>query len=115
MPNDHQRVSKIIARSGVASRREAESMVEAGRVKVNGKVIHHPGHPVSMNDVIEVDGKSIPIAPNHIYILLNKPRGTITGRNDPEGRPTVLDLVTTSESGSSLWAAWTWTPKACSC
>ena len=93
MSSEHERVSKIIARSGVASRREAEAMVEAGRVKVNGKLVQHPGHPVVYDDLIEVDGKPIPVAANHIYILLNKPRGTITGRNDPEGRPTVLDLV----------------------
>ncbi len=94
MSNDTQRISKIIARSGVASRREAETLVESGKVRVNGKVVHHPGHPVSKGDMIEVNGQVIPVAPSHVYILLNKPRGTITGRNDPEGRPTVLDLVT---------------------
>lgn len=93
MSNDQQRVSKIIARSGVASRREAETLVEAGRVRVNGAIVHHPGHPVGADDIIEVDGKPLPVAANYVYILLNKPRGTITGRNDPEGRPTVLDLV----------------------
>jgi 23S rRNA pseudouridine2605 synthase len=93
MSNDHQRISKIIARSGVASRREAESLVEAGRVRVNGSVVHHPGHPVAPGDIIEVNGRPIPIQATHVYILLNKPKGTITGRSDPEGRPTVLDLV----------------------
>jgi len=88
------RICKIIARSGVASRREAETMVESGRVKVNGTIVHHPGHPVKTGDIIEVDEKPIPVKAAHVYILLNKPRGTITGRNDPDGRPTVLDLVT---------------------
>lgn len=93
MSDERQRVSKIIARSGVASRREAESIVEGGRVRVNGSIIHHPGHPVGPGDVIEVDGRPIPMAATHTYVMLNKPRGTITGRMDPEGRPTVLDLV----------------------
>jgi len=93
MSSDSQRISKIIARSGVASRREAEVLVENGKVRVNGEIVRHPGHPVTRSDQIEVNGEPLPVPANHVYILLNKPRGTITGRNDPEGRPTVLDLV----------------------
>ncbi len=94
MSDSKERIAKVIARSGVASRREAERLISEGKVKVNNKVIHHPGHPVDpASDQIEVHGRALPPAQNHIYLLLNKPRGTITGRGDPEGRQSVLDLV----------------------
>ena len=93
MSEDTQRISKVIARSGLASRREAEVIVEAGRVKVNGEPIHHPGHPVQSADRITVDDLPLPAAPRHVYYLLNKPRGYITGRNDPEERKTVFELM----------------------
>ena len=93
MSEDTQRISKVIARSGLASRREAEVIVEAGRVKVNGAPIHHPGHPVQPTDRITVDDLPLPAAPRHVYYLLNKPRGYITGRNDPEERKTVFELM----------------------
>ena len=93
MSEDTQRISKVIARTGLASRREAESIVESGRVKVNGSVVHHPGHPVSEADRITVDDLPLPAPPRHVYYLLNKPRGYITGRNDPEERKTVFELI----------------------
>ena len=93
MSEDTQRISKVIARSGLASRREAESFVEAGRVKVNGQLIHHPGHPVSPRDKVMVDDNPLPTPAKHVYYLLNKPRGYITGRNDPEERKTVFELI----------------------
>jgi 23S rRNA pseudouridine2605 synthase len=94
MSDSKERIAKIIARAGVASRREAEKLVTDGQVKVNNKVIQHPGHPVDPSkDKIEVKGRLLPHRKSHIYLLLNKPKGTITGRNDPEERPSVLDLV----------------------
>jgi 23S rRNA pseudouridine2605 synthase len=93
MSEDTRRISKVIARSGLASRREAESIVEAGRVKVNGEKVHHPGHPVTAMDRITVDDLPLPSPPQHTYYLLNKPRGYITGRNDPEERKTVFELL----------------------
>jgi 23S rRNA pseudouridine2605 synthase len=93
MSEDTRRISKVIARSGLASRREAESIVEAGRVKVNGEKVHHPGHPVTAKDRITVDDLPLPSPPQHVYYLLNKPRGYITGRNDPEERRTVFELL----------------------
>ena len=93
MSEDTRRISKVIARSGLASRREAEGIVEEGRVKVNGTTVHHPGHPVQPTDRITVDDLPLPAAPRHVYYLLNKPRGYITGRNDPEERKTVFELM----------------------
>jgi 23S rRNA pseudouridine2605 synthase len=94
MSENTERIAKVIARSGVASRREAEKLIAKGLVKVNQKVVHHPGHPVDpVKDEIEVHGRIIPPPQTHVYLLMNKPRGTITGRSDPEGRPSVLDLV----------------------
>ena len=93
MSEDTRRISKVIARSGLASRREAETMVEEGRVEVNGETVHHPGHPVGPKDHITVDGQPLPQPARHVYYLLNKPRGVITGRNDPEERKSVFDLL----------------------
>ncbi len=87
-----QRLSKVMAARGVASRREAERWIEEGRVTVNGAVVRS-NVPVSEADAVRVDGKALPEAPRKAYYLLYKPRGTITGREDPEGRKSVLDLV----------------------
>ena len=89
-----ERLQKIIAHAGFASRREAEGMIREGRVTVNGKVVTelgtkaHPGR-----DHIKVDGKLITRPETHRYILLYKPREVTSTVNDPEGRKTVIDLV----------------------
>lgn len=89
-----RRLAKVMAARGVASRREAERMIEAGRVTVNGEVVSHPGHPVDPeHDHIRVDDKPLPAEPPKIYLLLYKPRGYITTRYDPEGRRSVLELL----------------------
>ena len=93
MSEETRRISKVIARSGFASRREAEGIVEEGRVCVNGDVVHHPGHPVALNDKITIDGEPLPRPAQHVYYLLNKPRRVITGRNDPDGRKSVFQLL----------------------
>jgi len=89
------RIHKLLAKRGVASRREAERMVLEGRVTVNGETIVHPGHAVDpKTDRICVDEDPIPEQPRTVYYLLHKPRGVITSRRDPQGRKGVLDLVT---------------------
>ena len=90
-----ERIQKILAKAGVASRREAERMILEGRVMVNGKVIDQMGFKADpAKDHIKVDGKRIPRFESKVTLLLNKPRGYLSTVTDPEGRPTVMDLVT---------------------
>jgi 23S rRNA pseudouridine2605 synthase len=89
-----ERLQKIIAHAGVASRREAEVMIREGRVTVNGRVVTELGSRASAGrDHIKVDGKLITRAEPHRYILLYKPREVMTTVEDPQGRKTVIDLV----------------------
>lgn len=89
-----QRLAKVLAARGVASRREAERMIEEGRVSVNGSSVSHPGHPVDAeNDKIKVDGRVVPGVARKVYYVLYKPKGFITGRDDPGGRTSVLELL----------------------
>jgi 23S rRNA pseudouridine2605 synthase len=88
-----ERVQKLLARAGVASRREAEALIRAGRVTVNGEAVDLGAKADPSSDTIKVDGKRIEPAATFTYILLNKPGGYITTRSDPEGRPTVYDLL----------------------
>ena len=85
------RLNAYLARAGVASRRGADELIKAGRVRVNGE----PGRLntfVGRGDAVEFDGE--PVAPQRLaYVLLNKPAGTVTTAHDPQGRPTVVDLV----------------------
>jgi 23S rRNA pseudouridine2605 synthase len=85
------RLNAYLARAGVASRRRSDGLIKEGRVRVNGA----PGTldtDVGDNDVVEVDGRAVkPQQP--AYVLLNKPQGVVTTAHDPQGRPTVLDLV----------------------
>ncbi len=89
------RVQKVIAASGVCSRRKAEELIREGRVKVNGEVVEI-GCKVSSSDKIEVDNKLIE-KEDKVYYLLNKPRGVITSRDDDKGRKTVVDLIDTEK------------------
>jgi 23S rRNA pseudouridine2605 synthase len=89
-----ERLQKIIAHAGFASRREAETMIREGRVTVNGRVVTELGSKADANrDHIKVDGKLITRAETHRYILLNKPKEVMSTVNDPEGRKTVVELV----------------------
>lgn len=89
-----ERLQKIIAAAGVASRRKAEELITSGRVAVNGKVVTELGSKADPEqDHIRVDGKLIHQQKRHAYFLLNKPRGYVTTVSDPEHRPTVMDLV----------------------
>jgi pseudouridine synthase len=89
-----ERLQKIIAAAGFASRRKAEALIREGRVSVNGKVITELGaKAIADRDYIKVDGKLIRAFPEKIYILLNKPRQVICSASDPQHRIKVTDLV----------------------
>jgi 23S rRNA pseudouridine2605 synthase len=89
-----ERLQKILSQAGVASRRASEQLMLDGRVTVNGATIRELGTKAdASSDDIRVDGRRVKIAAQHRYILLNKPRGYVTTRSDPERRPTVLDLL----------------------
>jgi pseudouridine synthase len=92
-PAKLERLQKILAQAGIASRRKAEEMMAQGRVQVNGKVITEPGTKADMGrDHIRVDGKLLQGAERHRYFVLNKPKGFVTTVKDPEGRPTVMQF-----------------------
>ena len=90
-----ERLSKVLARAGVASRRGAEKLLAEGRVTVNGAVAREPGTRVDAErDAIKLDGRRLGAPPaTHTYLVLNKPRGYVTTLSDPQGRPTVRDLL----------------------
>ena len=87
------RLNKYIASAGLASRRKADELIKAGKVKINGAVLDQPGYDVVSNDVVEVNGHVIEGVHKHVYIMLNKPKGYITSVSDDKDRPTVMDLV----------------------
>ncbi len=88
-----QRLQKILAAAGYCSRRRAEQLIADGRVRVNGQVAKLGDQADAETSTILVDGKPLKAAEKHVYVLLNKPLGTVTTLNDPEGRPVVTDLV----------------------
>jgi 23S rRNA pseudouridine2605 synthase len=89
-----ERLQKILSQAGIASRRASEKLMLEGRVSVNGATVRELGTKADVSvDDIRVDGSRIKTPERHRYILLNKPRGYVTTRSDPEKRPTVLDLV----------------------
>ncbi|MCI6277265.1 MAG: rRNA pseudouridine synthase [Clostridium sp.] len=93
-----ERLQKVMAKCGVASRRKCEEIILEGRVKVNGVTIKELGTKVSIDkDVILVDDKSIALEKNKVYIMLNKPEGFVTTVKDEKGRMTILDLVDVKE------------------
>lgn len=86
-----ERLQKVMAQAGVASRRASEEIIKSGRVSVNGKIVKELGTKVSKKDIILVDGKPI-IKENKVYYVLNKPTGYMTTLSDDLGRRTVMDL-----------------------
>jgi len=88
-----ERIARRLARAGLASRREAEDLVTAGRVRVNGKVIDTPAFNVSATDAIEIDGTALPPVERTRLFLFHKPAGVVTTNRDPEGRRTVFDVL----------------------
>lgn len=89
-----ERLQKILASAGVASRRKSEELIAAGRVEINGQIVTEMGAKFDIErDRIKVDGKPLRGPERKVYLLMNKPKGYVTTVNDPEGRPTVMDLV----------------------
>lgn len=93
MEQETMRLQKYIARCGVASRRAAEMLIREGRVAVDGQVVTDMGHLVTGKEQISVDNKGIVPEENKVYLLLHKPEGYVCTVRDPQGRPTVLSLV----------------------
>ena len=91
-----ERLQKVIASSGICSRRKAEELIKQGKVVVNGQIVRELGTKVSYADTIEVNGKNLNQEEKE-YILLNKPRGVVTTTNDEYKRKTVLDLIETDK------------------
>jgi 23S rRNA pseudouridine2605 synthase len=88
------RLGKLIAQRGVASRRKAEELILGGKVTVNGELETSPGRSVDPDvDHVKVEGRILPPEPKKVYFLMFKPRGVITGRDDPHGRPSVVDML----------------------
>ncbi|HEX9889322.1 MAG TPA: pseudouridine synthase [Nitriliruptorales bacterium] len=92
-----ERLQKILAAAGVASRRASEDLIRQGRVTVDGRVatVGDKADPTAAD--VRVDGERINVHPERLYVMLNKPRGVVTTSDDPQGRPTVVDLVNLSQ------------------
>ena len=90
-----ERLQKVIASFGYASRRKAEDLIRKQKVMVNGEVVTELGTKVSPSDVISIDGVIINKDVKHEYYILNKPRSVISSVNDEAGRSTVVDLIDT--------------------
>ncbi len=88
-----ERLQKVLAAAGIASRRASEELIVAGRVHVNGEVAEIGRKVDPERDVVTVDGERVNVDPDRVYLMLNKPQGVVTTVDDPEGRPTVMDLI----------------------
>ncbi|MEE9371573.1 MAG: pseudouridine synthase [Saprospiraceae bacterium] len=87
------RLNKYIAHSGICSRRKAGDMVKEGKVKVNGKTEDNPAYEVQKEDKVEYKGKVVKPETKMVYVLMNKPKNTVTTTADERGRRTVMDIV----------------------
>jgi 23S rRNA pseudouridine2605 synthase len=92
-PAEGERIAKAIARAGLASRREAEAWIAAGRVAVNGAVIASPALNITASDHVTIDGQPLPGRERTRLFLFHKPRGFVTTHSDPQGRPTVFSSL----------------------
>ena len=108
-PMPEERLQKILAHAGIASRRKAEELILAGRVSVNGATVVELGSKADLAaDKVKVDGQVLSAPKHHLYIALNKPKNCVTTVHDPEGRKTVM-------TGFTQWAGWIMPAKACCC
>jgi 23S rRNA pseudouridine2605 synthase len=96
-PVSEERVQKVLANAGVASRRACEQLILSGRVQVNGRVVSLGDKCDPENDALTVDGERVHTDPNKQYVMLNKPRGFVTTYDDPQGRPTVMELINVTQ------------------
>lgn len=93
-PQEGERLARYLAHAGIASRRHAEILIEAGRVRVNGQVVTTQGARIDpQRDSITVDGRPVQPGEKLVYVMLHKPTGYVSTANDPRKRPTVLDLL----------------------
>ena len=99
-PEGGERLQKVLARAGFGSRRAAEGLIAAGRVRVNGRVAELGRRVEVSKDKVEVDGSLIPVEPGLAYYLVNKPEGVVTTASDEAGRASVVDLV---DAGRRVW------------
>ena len=88
-----ERIQKVLARAGVASRRTIEEMIVRGRIRVNGGRVELGRRIDVSKDLVEVDGSRVPLSADLVYYLMNKPPGVVTTADDDEGRETVIDLL----------------------
>ncbi len=88
-----ERLQKVVARAGLGSRRAVEDWIRAGRIRVNGRVARLGDRVDPDKDEVQLDGSPLPLRTDLVYYLLNKPRGVVSTADDPQGRPTVIDLV----------------------
>jgi pseudouridine synthase len=92
-----ERLHKVMAAAGLASRRRSEELIAAGRVTVDGAVAQVGQRVDRTTAAIEVDGIPLPVGPDLVYLLLNKPVGVVSTASDPQGRPTVVELAAVGE------------------
>ena len=88
-----ERIQKVLSRAGVASRRAVEEMIESGRIRVNDEPARLGQRIDPTKDVVKVDGSRVPLHEDLVHYMLNKPAGVVATADDPEGRPTVVELV----------------------
>ncbi|MFA9453602.1 MAG: pseudouridine synthase [Candidatus Aminicenantaceae bacterium] len=94
------RLNKYIAQSGTSSRRAADRLISDGKVRVNGRIVRTLGQKINSDkDVVEVEGRTIQLPEDKVYLMLHKPSGCLVTRKDPYHRPTVMDLVPPLASG----------------
>lgn len=99
-----QRLQRILAQSGLTSRRKAEDLIRAGRVKVDGRVVAQLGFKLIPSEHrIEVDGKPVDSSETKVYYLFNKPKGVISTLRDPQDRPTIKDYLTQAQITQRLF------------
>lgn len=95
-----ERLQKVLARAGIASRRNVEEMIRRGRIKINGRKAELGDKVDPSKDKVEVDGSTVPLQEDLVYYLLNKPAGIVSTADDPEGRPTVVEMI---ETDTRIW------------
>ncbi len=98
--SEPERLQKVLGRAGIGSRRAVEEMIQRGRIEVNGTraVLGQRVDPTK--DVVKVDGSVVPLQEDLVHFLLNKPAGVVSTADDPEGRPTVVDMI---ETDARVW------------
>lgn len=109
-----ERLQKILSRCGLCSRRTAEEWIGQGRVTVNGRRALLGQSADLDRDAVEVDGKPVE-PPDHLYLMLNKPRGYVTTARDEKAAARCWTCWRACRGGSTRWAAWIWIPKGCCC